>query len=246
VLKCATATHSRSTHRSFSIRRCSSRVWRHGWRHSPNSGEIISLNKCGSRLARRPAFSRHRCRQRRPRSRPRRFLLGRSRFHVRCTDREPPIAHGRGSANTLLRDIHESLRLEGIEIAYSAFCWAVGALRQRRPGVAERESRSTVRGSFCYGTSEKQLGDAHQGDEESRCSHQSLLYRFASGVPASYGGEAPIRGPGASPFVCICVGSPTQGVSPKLICGEGINCFTALGAADLGLPQVGPYRRPIT
>ena len=43
-----------------------------------------------------------------------------------------------------LRDIHESLRLDGIEMAYSTFCWAVGALRQRGPVVAERESRSTA------------------------------------------------------------------------------------------------------
>jgi hypothetical protein len=43
-----------------------------------------------------------------------------------------------------LRDIHESLRLDGIEMAYSTFCWAVGALRQRWPVMPERESRSTA------------------------------------------------------------------------------------------------------
>src|SRR5215469_5881298 len=43
-----------------------------------------------------------------------------------------------------LRHIHESLRLDGIEMAYSTFCWAVGTLRQRGPVVAERESRSTA------------------------------------------------------------------------------------------------------
>src|SRR5689334_4247012 len=43
-----------------------------------------------------------------------------------------------------LRDIHESLRLDGIKMAYSTFCWAVGALRQRQRIGAERESRSTA------------------------------------------------------------------------------------------------------
>ena len=43
-----------------------------------------------------------------------------------------------------LRDIHESLRLDGIEMAYSTFCWAIGALRQRRPVIEERETCSTA------------------------------------------------------------------------------------------------------
>src|ERR1041385_5473594 len=43
-----------------------------------------------------------------------------------------------------LRDIHESLRLDGIEMAYSTFCWAIGALRQRQPALGARESRTTA------------------------------------------------------------------------------------------------------
>ena len=43
-----------------------------------------------------------------------------------------------------LRDIHESLRLDGIEMAYSTFCWAVGALRQRQPAAVPRQSRATA------------------------------------------------------------------------------------------------------
>lgn len=43
-----------------------------------------------------------------------------------------------------LRDIHESSRLDGIEMAYSTFCWAVGNLRQRQPAIAARENGSTA------------------------------------------------------------------------------------------------------
>jgi hypothetical protein len=43
-----------------------------------------------------------------------------------------------------LRDIHESLRLDGIEMAYSTFCWAVGALRQRLRAAVPRQSRATA------------------------------------------------------------------------------------------------------
>ena len=43
-----------------------------------------------------------------------------------------------------LRDIHESLRLDGIEMAYSTFCWAIGILRQRQPAAVPRQSRATA------------------------------------------------------------------------------------------------------
>ena len=43
-----------------------------------------------------------------------------------------------------LRDIHESLRLDGIAMAYSTFCWAIGELRQRQPAAVPRQSRSTA------------------------------------------------------------------------------------------------------
>ena len=43
-----------------------------------------------------------------------------------------------------LRDLHKSLRLDGIEMAYSTFCWAVGELRQKQPAVVAREHRSTA------------------------------------------------------------------------------------------------------
>src|SRR5215469_5208579 len=43
-----------------------------------------------------------------------------------------------------LRDIHESLRLDGIERAYSTSCWAISSLRQRQPPVAASQSRETA------------------------------------------------------------------------------------------------------
>lgn len=43
-----------------------------------------------------------------------------------------------------LRDVHECLRLDGVQMAYSTFCWAVGTLRQRQPAIAVQENRSTA------------------------------------------------------------------------------------------------------
>ena len=45
LLKCATATHSRRKSKSCSIRAISSRVCRVRSRRSPNSGEMINLNR---------------------------------------------------------------------------------------------------------------------------------------------------------------------------------------------------------
>jgi hypothetical protein len=42
------------------------------------------------------------------------------------------------------RDIHESLRLDGIQMAYSTFCWAMSTLRQAQPALVASESRATA------------------------------------------------------------------------------------------------------
>ena len=43
-----------------------------------------------------------------------------------------------------LRDVHEKLHLDGIEMAYSTFCWAAATLRQTAPPNAERRPKSTA------------------------------------------------------------------------------------------------------
>jgi hypothetical protein len=58
-----------------------------------------------------------------------------------------------------LRDIHESLRLDGIEMAYSTFCWAISSLRQRQPAVAARQSRETAPQSAGEMTGHKRAPD---------------------------------------------------------------------------------------
>jgi hypothetical protein len=41
-------------------------------------------------------------------------------------------------AGHTMRDVHQKLRLDGIEMAYSTFCWAVATLRQRRDAGRRR------------------------------------------------------------------------------------------------------------
>ena len=40
-----------------------------------------------------------------------------------------------------LRDVHEKLHLDGVEMAYSTLCWAVATLRQSTPSAVGRRSR---------------------------------------------------------------------------------------------------------
>jgi hypothetical protein len=40
-----------------------------------------------------------------------------------------------------LRDIHHKLRQDGIEMAYSTLCWAVGTLRHSQPAAGPAERR---------------------------------------------------------------------------------------------------------
>ena len=41
-------------------------------------------------------------------------------------------------AGHTMRDVHQKLRLDGIEMAYSTFCWAVATLRQSPRGGIRR------------------------------------------------------------------------------------------------------------
>jgi hypothetical protein len=43
-----------------------------------------------------------------------------------------------------LRDVHEKLHLDGIEMAYSTLCWAVAALRQSAPSTVDRRPKITA------------------------------------------------------------------------------------------------------
>ena len=43
-----------------------------------------------------------------------------------------------------LRDVHEKLQLDGIEMAYSTLCWAVATIRHAGPPTAGRAQNSSV------------------------------------------------------------------------------------------------------
>lgn len=47
-----------------------------------------------------------------------------------------PTVHACLEAGHTKRDVHQKLRMDGIEMAYSTFCWAVATLRQSQRGGA--------------------------------------------------------------------------------------------------------------